>query len=74
MVSNALVTTMVGAATIAAFMWLGQFTAGIFEDVASILDDINAGRTPSVVSVISEQDLNRLQNFHHEVEEAQKAR
>jgi hypothetical protein len=74
MVSNAMVTTIVGAGTVAAFMWLGQFTAGIFEDTAAILNDINAGRTPSIVSVISDHDLERLKNFQQEVENSQKNR
>lgn len=72
MVSNSMLTAMVGAGTVAAFMWLGQFTSGIFEDMASIMNDINNGKPPAIISIISDQDMSRLQNFHHEVEEAQK--
>lgn len=74
MVSHSMMTALVGAGTVAAFMWLGQFTSGIFEDAASIINDINEGRSPSSVSIISDQDLSRLENFQQEVEEAQKNR
>ena len=72
MVSNAMVTGLVAVGTVVAFMWLGQFTSGIFEDMASLMHDINTGVMPAKIAFLDGQDVSRLQNFLAEVTAAEK--
>lgn len=71
LVSKSLLTVIVSAGTVALFAFLGQLAFGIFNDTATILDDINHGRTPSKTSVISDSDLARLQGIPAEVAKLQ---
>lgn len=67
MVSKSMLTAMVGAGTVALFAWLGQFVSGIFEDTASMLEDIQSGKPVTVQTVITDQDVDRLRSFHQDV-------
>lgn len=71
MIGKALLTCGISAAVVSLATFLGAFTSNIFEETASIFEQINNGQTVTVEKVISDADINRLKNISSEVQQIQ---